>query len=87
MIIVDIGVSQAFFGLRSPDTMMPKKTMIKDKCGAVRRCAYNLPSDTNAAHAFGKEVGRDEEGAGAGKPILHPEAILFMQLTIFVYSS
>lgn len=45
--------------------MIPKKTMIKDRTGQVRRCAYNLPNDANPAHAFGKEVGKDEEGAGA----------------------
>ena len=45
---------------------MPKKTMIKDRTGQVRRCAYNLPNDANPSHAFGKEVGKDEEGAGAG---------------------
>ena len=46
--------------------MIPKKTMIKDRTGQVRRCAYNLPNDANPGHAFGKEVGKDEEGAGAG---------------------
>jgi hypothetical protein len=42
----------------------PRKTMIKDTVGHVRRCAYDLPNTNNGGHTFGKAVPRDNEGAG-----------------------
>ena len=40
-----------------------KRTLIKDRVGAVRTSSYDLPA---TEHIYGKEVKRDDEGAGKG---------------------
>jgi len=50
-----------------PVNSYQRKTLIKDVPGKVRACAYggDLPNARNNEHAFGKNVDRDDEGAGS----------------------